>query len=66
LKSTVDFELTYKKHTQADVVHGFVDADWAGDSGQMVYYKLHIEGIKPEEHICILVFYMIYNQRYLV
>jgi hypothetical protein len=31
LKFTLDLELTYKKHKQADVLHGFVDADWAGD-----------------------------------
>jgi hypothetical protein len=32
LKFTLDFELIYKKHKHVYVLHGFVDADWTGDT----------------------------------
>lgn len=31
IKETIDLKFVYKKHEGADILHGYVDADWAGD-----------------------------------
>lgn len=32
VKGTIDLKLTYKKYLNAEMIIGFIDADWAGDT----------------------------------